>query len=229
MRFLLTLAFVVLPLHAAQAQDTTQTALLRYQLKESLQQQLDATKTELQKEMQTELKKINAEVEKMRDDLNFYRNIGLIAMTILSILGAGTVSGFIKRTSAKLDNIIDEAIYRVDPRFMPVKLPASGMEAESRHLNRLGFKNLSTYQWLDDTCLQNAVIFRATSDEDAQRLRQFILDHELAGKENVVFVVYTIGVRISGELFREFSNVTYANNHLTLVQALFVAARGMVR
>lgn len=241
MYLLLSLALLAFPVQSARAADSTQTALLRYQLQEKLQKELD----QRHKDMQAELEKFEAELraesaenlQNAKDDLhsviNTYAIVGgvIIALLsfVLSFLGYDRIKSFIATATGKFDRQIESAIYRIDPRDLPIKLPATGMEKQLARLQRLDFRSLGTYQWLDDTCTRHAVVYLATQDAEAEKLKQFIVSKGLAEREDVAFVVYTKGGRIDPKILGEYDNVTFANSHLTLVQALFVAARGLVR
>jgi hypothetical protein len=112
---------------------------------------------------------------------------------------------------------------------MPIKIPETGMEKQIDRLRRLEFRNLSTYRWLDESCTRHAVIFSAAKDEQAEELKRFIADKKLGERDDVAFIVFTHGMPIKPTIFAGIENVTFANTPLTLVQALFVAARGIVR
>jgi hypothetical protein len=147
----------------------------------------------------------------------------------LSIAGLTSIIGFIKRSTKKFDQAIDDAIYRIDPKDMPIKIPETGMEKQLDRLRRLEFRNLSTYRWLDESCTCHAVIFSVTKKEQAEELKRFIDDKKLGERDDVVFIVFTHGMPIKLTIFAGIENVTFANTPLTLVQALFIAARGIVR
>ncbi len=237
MHFLLGLTFLCLPLQFSQPVDSTQITLLRYQLQEQLQNDVQATETRLHDELEkfkNEIRQgntlsVQTAKEEIGKSVNSYLQIGAVVVVILTFLGYGVIRGFINRSIAKFDKEIEDAIYRIDPRDMPIKLPATGMDKQFERLQRLEFRNLSKYKWLDESCTRNAIVYLATGDKQAEELKKFIVNKNLTESEDLVFVVYTKGARITSSILGEIDNVTFANSHLTLVQALFVAARGMVR
>jgi len=241
MYLLLTLSLLASPVQASKSADTTQIALLRYQLQEKFKKDLDQQQTAIRAEFENfkrELREetaqnVQAAKEDLRRSINIYILIGGVSLAVvtfvLSFLGYDRIKSFIASSTAKFDKRIDDAIYRTDPRDMPIKLPQTGMEKQIARLKKLEFRDISAYPWLDESCTRNAVVYLATTDDEARKLKQFIEDKKLAEREDVAFVVYTKGVRIDQNILRDLDNVTFANNHLTLVQALFVAARGMKR
>jgi hypothetical protein len=217
MLLLLTITLLSSPAQSAQSVDTT----LRAQLQSQIQQ---AAKMQAQK-----VDSLGKVVAELRDTVRFYERFGGGVILLLTIGAAAFVQNFINRQIKKLDKTISNKIYRVNPFDMPIMLPESGMEKQLGRLKRLDFHDIGTYQYLDDSCTKNAVVVLATKDEEAEKLKSFITKKGLAEREDVAFVLYTKGARINPAILSEFDNVTFANSHLTLVQALFVAARGIVR
>ena len=227
MHILAILTLLVWPTRASQQADTTGAATSPQQLVQL--HKLADEQTQQISQLNTKMDSLQKTVEELQGSIKFYERTGSLSVIVLSIVGLTAVIGFIKRSTRKFDRAIDAAIFRIDPHDMPIKIPAIDMEKEQARLQRLKFRALSTYQWLDDSCTKNAVVHLATNDQGAEELRKFIQDKGLAEREDVAFVVYTKGARLNPTILSEFDNVTFANTHLTLVQALFVAARGMVR
>lgn len=221
MLLLLTLSLLSLPPQTAQAIDTTQVALLRLQLQSQMQETV--------KDQALRVDSLAKVVTEVQSSLRFYERTGSLAVIALSIAGLSFIVGFVKRSTRKFEKAIDDAIYRVDPRDMPIRLPETGMEKQIERLKRLDFRNLSTYRWLDDSCTRYAVLYLATNDEEAEVLKKFIQERNLGERDDVAFVVFTRGMSLKQTIFAGIENVTFANTPLTLVQALFVVARGIVR
>lgn len=209
--------------------DSTRFKLMQYEMKEMVRQEIEKEKQNLQRQMDVEVKKLELAEKEIRSSMNDYLKVGGFIIVLLTILGAGSFWWLYNQLMKKLRATLDEAFYRIDPRYMEIKIPASQMPKQMENLKKLDFKNLKTYERLDDTCTREAVIFMATNDDQAQVLKQFISGQNLEEREDVVFILFTKGERINPQIFAGYNNVTFANNHLTLVQALFVAARGMVR
>jgi len=221
MTLLLTLSLLAFPLQAAQSVDTTQIARLRAQMQMQL---LQATQTQAHK-----IDSLARGVTALRESVRFYERLAGGTVVLLTIVTVTTIWGMVKRATRKLDRTISDKLYRVNPLDMPIKFPESGMEKQLARLRQVEFHDISLYRWLDDSCTRHAVVVLAATDEDAEKLKSFLGNKDLAERDDVAFVVYTKGARINPAILGGFDNVTFANNHLTLVQALFVAARGMVR
>ncbi len=212
------LAFTVQP---SKSVDSTRIAQLRAQLRGQIQQ---AAKVQAQK-----MDSIEKVVTELQSSLRFYERTGSLAVIVLGLVGISSIIGFIKRSAKKFEKAIDDAIYRIDPKDMPIKIPETGMEKQIDRLQRLEFRNLSTYRWLDESCMRHAVIFSPAKDEQAEELKRFISDKKLGERDDVAFIVFTHGMPIKPTIFAGIENVTFTNTPLTLVQQLFVAARGIVR
>ena len=187
MHLLLNVALMSLALQPSNLPDTTQIALLRYQLRDQLQKEalqrhneirseLDSFKREISQQMSQNIQ--NAE-QQLRSSINPYIAIGGALVVILTIVGYGTIRSFIRRSTTKFDRAIDHAIYRIDPHDMPIKLPTVGMEKQFARLQRLEFSKLSTYEWLNDNCTRYAVVVLATEERKAEELKEFILNKGL--------------------------------------------------
>jgi len=195
------------------------------QLRGEFQSQIQA----LSKTQAARIDSLKIEIAELNTKVNFYESAAKWLMGIIAFISVTAVWGFVRRQTKKFNDALDKAIYRSEPRDMPVNLPASGMEKQLERLRQLDFYKLTTHPWLDDTCTKNCVVHLATEEQHAEDLKQFIDHKKLKDRADVVFVVYTKGAQFKSGIFTDYDNVTMATNHLTLVQALFVAARGMIR
>lgn len=146
-----------------------------------------------------------------------------------------------KRLKSAIDNVeqfirerFDTAIYRVDPLYFPVHIPAEGFETERKRLEYLGFAALRPYTSLSDRLRQGIVVFLPAADDptpDIETLIAFMQDErQPADPEKVGFVIYH--TRIPPEtvkrLFDAFpGSVTIANNAVTVASAIYAVARGL--
>jgi len=209
--------------------DSTQLKLLRHDLEQQIEKEVANERDSMQRELQIAIKEVKLAEAEMQSSIRLYRNIAIALFSIIAFLGIGSLIAAYRYSQKKFSAALDEAIYRVNPRDMPIKIPKSGMEKQRELLKKLNFWNVDTYEWLDDRCEKHVVIALATKDEHAGKLKDFMRERQLEEREDVVFILFTKGERINPQIFAGYNNVTFANNHLTLVQALFVAARGMVR
>ena len=177
--------------------------------------------------LRTDLTSVESKVTEIYKCLNFFKKhlTGILVFFGLSIWGTIKLIGlYVKK---RLEREIDKAIYKVDPTYLSIKIPSSDFEHESERLKRLGFRNITTYSSLDDSCLSGCVIYKADSSSEAEVLKTFILDKKV-DQYKVGYVLYTRS-RIDHELFKEFNNITFANSPLTLVNAVYSVARGTIK
>jgi len=180
-------------------------------------------------------------VAKLRTDLtsvenkvaDFYKYIDFVKKYYVLIFGffGLTIFSVIKyigyHVKKRFKKEIDKAIYKVDPTYLPIKIPASDFDHESERLNKLGFKDIKTYSCLDDSCLSGCIIYSANSTSDAELLKNFLADKN-PDQYKVGYVLYTRS-RIDHDLFKAFNNITFANSPLTLVNAVYAVARGTIK
>ncbi len=177
--------------------------------------------------LRTDLTSVESKVREIYKCLNFFKKhfTEILVFFGLSIWGMIKLIGlYVKK---RLKREIDKAIYKVDPTYLSIKIPSSDFDHESERLKKLGFRNITTYSSLDDSCLSDCVIYKADSSSDAVVLKTFILDKKV-DQYKVGYVLYTRS-RIDHELFKEFNNITFANSPLTLVNAVYSVARGTIK
>jgi hypothetical protein len=178
-------------------------------------------------QLRTDLKAIEGKVTEI------YKYVDFVRKNIAWILGALGISiwGVIKLiglyVKKRFGKEIDKAIYKVDPTYMSIKAPASDFDHESERLKKLGFKNVTTYSFLDNSCLSGCVIYSAHNVSEAEVLKNFIVDKN-PDQYKVGYVLYTRD-RIDPSLFKDFNNITYANSPLTLINAVYAVARGTIK
>ncbi len=165
--------------------------------------------------------------------IEIYKYIDFVKKYFTWILGIFGISiwGVIKLiglyVKKRFEKEIDKAIYKVDPTYLSIKIPAADFNHESERLKKLGFRNIATYSSLDDSCVSGCVIYKADNTSEAEVLKKFIVDKS-PDQYKVGYVLYTRG-RIDQDLFKEFNNITFANSPLTLVNAVYAVARGTIK
>jgi len=175
----------------------------------------------------TKLESVETEVHLNSKEIRNFKKIYKIVIGTIGFVGFATLWGFSAYVRRKVKKIVDKAIYKVDPTYLEVKVPRDNFTYEARKLTWLGFKNFKTYPWLDNSCLAGCVIYKADNDHDAITLQKFIKDKK-PDEHKVGYVLYT-RARIDHSLFEEFNNVTFANSPLTLINAVYAVARGIVK
>lgn len=163
----------------------------------------------------------------------FYKYIDFVKKNFAGILGFFGLSiwGSIKLiglyVKKRFEKEIDKAIYKVDPTYLSIKIPSSDFDHESKRLKKLGFRNITTYTSLDDSCLLGCVIYKADNTSEAEVLKNFIVD-KTPDQYKVGYVLYTRD-RIDHGLFKDFNNITFANSPITLINAVYAVARGTIK
>lgn len=227
-RSVILLSMIVLS-HVYAQTDSTQLKLFRYELKEYIDKEIEHKNQQLKTELEIARKEFDLAERELQNSVSFYLIIGSAVLSILTIVGISFVIGIYRFSRRKFEEKLNDALYRINPRDMPIKVPKSGMEKQLKRLQELDFRNVVPYEWLDERCTRYAVIYKSTTNEEAEVLKNFIEKQKLKDHTDVVFILFTEGARIAPQFFAGYENVTFANNSLTLIQALFVAARGMVR
>lgn len=177
--------------------------------------------------LRTDLTSVEGKVVEFYKYIDFVKKYfgGLLGFLGLTIFGVIKFIGFYVKK--RFEKEIDKAIYKVDPTYLPIKIPASDFDHESERLNKLGFKNIKTYSCLDDSCLSGCIIYSAHDTSDAELLKNFLADKN-PDQCKVGYVLYTRS-RIDHDLFKAFNNITFANSPLTLVNAVYAVARGTIK
>ncbi len=218
------LIFIIsFPLFAQSGQQMDEA--LKKELTRYIDQKMKDEQAAREKEVQLAVQELALAEQRFDSNLNHY----LIIFGAVLLLVTGAQFLLIRSVPYRFKKQLDHAIYKVNPQNIPVKLPSAGMEKEVDYLDRLSFlNNVKYYHHLNDDCDKDIVIFPATNDQEATVLKSYIDQRELKDSERAIYIVYTRGAHISHAIFSGYGNVTFANNRMTLFQALFVAARGII-
>ena len=178
-------------------------------------------------QLRTDLTFVEGKVAEISKCINLVKKYlaGILVFFGVSIWGAIKLIGlYVKK---RFEKEIDKAIYRVDPTYLSIKIPSSDFDQESERLKKLGFRNITTYTCLDDSCLSGCVIYKVGNTSEAEVLKDFIV-YKTPDQYKVGYVLYTRD-RIDHGLFRDFNNITFANSPLTLINAVYAVARGTIK
>ena len=204
------------------AQDSTVKQLQIQQIKEDIRKEYDADLDKMRSEL---TRKLDLEIEALRlDNLKTTFAVGAI-LTILTIIG---ISSFLKLKDSAVEKAktsLQNAIYRVDSTYIPIRINKVLMPFEFDLLRQMDFRRIKTYTELDGHCTTGAIIYQVTESNSADDLLQFITSSSLVDDFKVIFIVYTAAHL---KEFDGIKNLIFANKPLTLIQALFVAQRGLI-
>jgi len=188
--------------------------------------------------MMLEIEKLNFELYKVNEELKIAKhNIGLsikerflwiyMIGTILVVLGAGSIFSIWIQAKKKCEELITESIYRIDPAYLPVKVQSSISKKSIDILNKLGFKNISTYDFINrDECLSDCVVLDISNEEDVETFRTF-LKEENPDTSKVGYVLYTTLI-IPDDIVERFPNTTFSNSLSTVGSSIFNVARTLI-
>lgn len=184
-------------------------------------------------ETQVSLNKEAVRLETMKELNNILIAAGSIAVVGFAF---GLSSPFIlyrwarERTKSEMD----KAIFRANPTRLPVYVPHSDFEGETRRLRRLGFRVLRPYTTLHEVQPVSIVIYRAKDLSEIKELEDFLREKKEKDEkwkpDEMAFIIYT-SKHIQGgdEIYKVFDNITFANNTITVATHIYALARGLIK
>ncbi len=154
---------------------------------------------------------------------------------ITALLGGSIIVGFwvifrhIKSyVTKRIEQEVDLAVYKFDPRGWEIRIPRENFEKEGRRLDGLKYNHLVPYDGLSAQCKKGITVYRATSDDDLKRLKQF-MDAELVDQFKCCFVIYHKGQpKLSLDLLEPYDNYVLSNMPGTLSGQIFAASRNII-
>jgi len=228
---LLWLSFCLLP-----ALSTAQTSpLTEDRVQVIVNQQAQAVETRLaeQQAKQLDLYKQDFELRAraVEQELSSLYKIGSV---IAALLGIGVFAVFwgavhVARNYAvkRIEQEVDLAIYKLDPRRWKIRIPRQNFDAERKRLEALKYRHLEPYAGLSAQCREGITVYRAVSDKDLSRLKTFMVDEHIDPLK-CCFVIYcTEQARLDAKLLAPFDNFVLSNMPSTLSSQIFAASRNI--
>lgn len=164
--------------------------------------------------------------------LGFLEWVGSI---IAGLLGASIIVGFwvifkyIKSyVTKRIEQEVDLAVYKLDPRRWPIRIPRQDFDAERKRLDDLKYRNLIVYDGLNAQCKEGIAVYSAASDDDLKRLKQFMVDEQIDPLKCCFVIYYTGAARLNTQLLAPFDNFVLSNMPGTLSSQIFAASRNIV-
>lgn len=158
-----------------------------------------------------------------------------LAGVIGAMLGIGVLGGigwavwYARKYAAKrIEQEVDLAIYKLDPRRWPIRIPRQNFDTERKRLVDLKYRNLIPYDGLNAQCKEGITIFSATSEDDLKRLKQFMVDEQIDPLKCCFVVYYTAQARLNTQLLAPFDNFVLSNMPGTLSGQIFAASRNII-
>jgi len=144
----------------------------------------------------------------------------------------GTMWGLIRSVrgyaSKKTVDAIEFAIFKLDPRRWPIRIPRKDFEAEKKRLENLKFRNLIPYDGLDSSCKQGITVYRAYSNEDLDKLFQFMEDERVNPLECFFVIYYTGKENLDTQRLGKYDNYILSRMPSTLTSSIFTASRNII-
>ena len=192
-----------------------------------LQQQVQSLSTQVANaEQQLDLKKETLQLEATKQMLP-YQSWATVIAILATVFGISSPLVVYRYLSQQFQKRLDEAIYRADPTYHPIHIPAVDFEKEEKRLQALGFKNLMPYASLTDRQLSGIVVYAAKDLPDVKNLAKFVKDKK-ADAAKVAFVIYASGFIQGGiEAMEPFDGFSFANHPVTIASQIYALVRGM--
>jgi len=147
---------------------------------------------------------------------------------LVAALGVGTLAGMVATKQWAANQVreqIRDAMYRVDPTYLDVKLPRELAEMKPR-LEGLGFKKVSVYEVPSAAeCLGGCVVVHVAGADDLETFKTFLRD-ESPDPSKVGYVLYT-EKHIPG-LSLDFDRLSLSNMPTTIAPQIFATARDLL-
>lgn len=168
-------------------------------------------------------------VEQKLDSLKF------IGATIAALLGVGLGVAFwaaVKYarhyTASRIEKEVDLAIYKRDPRHWKIHVPRHNFAAERQRLEGLQYDNLEPYDGLAALCKTGITIYRADSDDDLKRLKQFMVNEQIEPLKCFFVIYYTGETKLNLKELAPYDNYAFSNMPSTLSNYIFTASRNLI-
>jgi hypothetical protein len=196
-------------------------------------QVIEARLAELQKQkLETYKQDFEQRAASVEQKLTSFYIIGAIIATLIAggflAVFIGAVR-FAKRYAEKrIKEEVDLAIYKLDPRWWKIRIPRLNFDSERERLIALKFRDLEYCDGLNENCKEGITIYRATSDQDLQRLKEFMVEEKVDPMKCCFVIYYTEQPRLNTQLLAPFDNFIVANMPSTLSSQIFAASRNIV-
>jgi hypothetical protein len=151
----------------------------------------------------------------------------LLGVSVLAVLGWATKYAR-NYAQKRIEQEVDLAIYKLDPRRWPIRIPRQNFDVERKRLDDLKYRNLIAYDGLNASCKEGITVYFATSDDDLKRLKQFMTDEQIDPLKCCFVIYYTGAARLNTQLLAPFDNFVLSNMPGTLSSQIFAASRNII-
>lgn len=189
----------------------------------------------------SDLEKINTKLEDLDDRVDNLEEKTLpfiIWMAVLAAIGLGSPLVLTKVAYSYHKKALDEAIRKADPRNFPVYVPKRNFDVERQNLQKLGLKQLRTYEFLGEIEERGVVVVHIPGenfdkDEKAKkRLIETVEELQAFMNENkdkpLAYVIYIKGQPQELRGLLESGNVAASNMPITIAGHIYTLARSLM-
>jgi hypothetical protein len=128
----------------------------------------------------------------------------------------------------RIEQEVDFAIYKLDPRRWPIRIPRKNFEKEYQRLQAIKYRNLIPYDGLNSQNREGITVYYAASGEDLVQLRQFMIDERVDPLKCCFVIYYTGTTKLNTQTLAPFDNFVFANMPGTLSSQIFAASRNII-
>jgi len=193
-----------------------------------LQKQLSDTQTNMND-------KISQRVDGLQQELNFYKWLTrlfsiLFGGSIVGIVAGiwGTIKYVTKYVMKRVRDEVDFAVYKLDPRKWPIRIPRENFDSEHEHLKSLKYVKLIQYEGLDFQTKEGIVIYRVKSDEDLEDLNKIIELENIQSLKCCFVIYYTGKENLNHSLLKPDVNFVISRMVGSLSNQIFAASRNII-
>lgn len=205
-------------------------------IKVIVNEQTRIIENELKKKQDDQLKIYQQEFElrakTVEQKINFLNWLTAIFGVLIGGGIIGTIWGLIRSArgyaSKKTVDAIEFAIFKLDPRRWPIRIPRNDFDAERKRLESLKFNNLIPYDGLDSSCKEGITVFRAYSNEDLDKLFQFEKDEKVNPFKCFFVIYYTGKENLETNRLGKYDNFILSRMPSTLTNSIFTASRNII-
>ncbi len=152
---------------------------------------------------------------------------GLLGVSVLAVLWWATKYAR-NYAQKRIEEETELAVYKLDPRRWPIRIPRHDFDIERKRLDDLKYRNLIPYDGLNISCKEGITVYQAKSDDDLNRLKQFMVDEQIDPLKCGFVIYYTGAARLNTQLLAPFDNFVLSNMPGTLSSQIFAASRNII-
>ena len=185
---------------------------------------------------------VDAEIKDLQNSIQDLKEKILPFTVLMATLGVlGLISPYVvwKLATDYHKKSLQDAFYKADARNFPVYIPKRNFETEKKNLEKLGFRSLRPYEFLDEVAARGVVVYHIPGSnferdesgrkhmlEELRDLKRFVNENR---EKPLAYVIYIRGQpKEIGEFIISAGNVASANMPVTIAAHIYTLARGLM-